>query len=357
MRKYFLIGLLILAFSLVGFTQTIPKFKIENFVKVKADTDKTAIYIGDRFEFRIEIVYPKDWGIEILTEDLTKESMATMLPDVVTIEKAEVSQPIPWNKYWLKIEAVYTLFYPEKKHDIGILFSPWETEAVKPIKIRFKWIDPEDKELKKDVLVHEINIKPFVLGVRTTLTDTSSEPRDSKRFFGNFDLKAYGGLIVGFVIILFGLSIPVKALILSIKNKYQRGEKTSIRQLLKNEYKRLNAVREISDLREFSDSFGSILRSLIEVKTGLKAKSMTAGQIKERIVGGDKHLVKLAELLEDVDEFRYNPQAKPFLKGEALTATENALCSWQGSKWHEKLRIVFSRLVKAADRMIKKRKK
>lgn len=335
MRKYLIAGFLVLSFGFICFAQNPLNFKIEDFVLAKMEVNKTAIFVGDRFELKIEIFYPKDWGIKILTEDLEKSSMNAVLPSSIVLEKAEISKSIAWNRYWLKIEAVYRLFYPEKKHNIGILFNPQDLNS---IKIRFKWIDEESKEPREDIRIYEVNVRPgqFVQGVRTTLTDTSNRPRDSKVFSENFTLKIGIGFIVGFFCILFGLFIPVKALIIFVKNR-GREKEVSIKQLLRNEYERLQVLREISDLKEFSDSFCLVLRNLIGIKTGLKTLSMTAVQIKEEVAGGDGHLIELAGVLEKVDDLRYNPRAKPVPKEELLKITEDAFSNWMGSykrkKW------------------------
>lgn len=296
MKKYFLIGFLILIFGFTGFAQnSSKKFKIEDFVWVKVLTDKTAIYVGDRPGLKLEIIYPKDWGIEILVEDLEQNSFSSTLPESLTLEKAEVSGPMAWQDYFVKIEATYYLFYPDKKENLGIEF--------KPIRIRFKWIDPGSKEPQKDLKIYEVETKPFVLGARSTLTSTSNQPRDSKIFFGNFRFKAFAGIMIGFVLILFVLSVPVRMLARYFKNQRSVEGKISPVKLLKAEYKKLTAIQVLNP-----DQFCQILRRIVEIKTGIKASAMTFTEIKERAL--DKDLAGLITILEKQDEPRYNPAFK-----------------------------------------------
>ena len=345
MKKYLLIGFLILAFGFVCLAQNPPakrdpapreQIRIEDFVWAKIEPSKTVIFVGDRFEFRLEIIYLKDVGIQILAEELEKDSLAAFLPDSIVLEKSEISQPIPWNEYWTKVEAVYTLFYPEKKHKIGILFFP---EDSKPLKIRFKWVDEEDENIQENVEIYEVNVRPgqFILGVRSTLTDTSASPRDSKLFPGNFSLKYWGGLLSGLILIIFGLSIPVKMAISLVKNKLARKKQISIKNLLKNDYRKLQALRQVSDLKEFSDSFCPVLRNIIGIKTGLKTRSMTVAEIKEGIVidAENSALAELFRILEEYEDYRYGPKMTPIqkTKEENLSAAEKIVASWMKKKW------------------------
>ena len=344
-KKYLLICLLLLVFGVIGFAQDPPagrdpaprdKFKIEDFVLARILPSKTVIFVGDRFELRLEIIYLKDVGIQILAEELEKDSLAAFLPDSMVLEKAEISQPVPWNEYWSKIEAVYTLFYPEKKHSAGILFFPADS---KPLKIRFKWIDEEDKNIQENVEIYEVNVRPgqFILGVRSMLTDTSASPRDYKLFSGNFSLKYWSGLLGGLILIIFGLSIPIKITISLVKNKLARKKQLSIKVLLKNDYRKLQALRKISDLMEFGDSFCSVLRSIIGIKTGLKTKSMTVAEIKEKMMISSESsaLAELLRLLEKYEDCRYNPlvTAMPGTKDNDLNSAENIVARWMRKKW------------------------
>jgi hypothetical protein len=351
-----LICLLLLVFGLIGFAQDPPagrdpaprdKFKIEDFVLARILPSKTVIFVGDRFELRLEIIYLKDVGIQILTEELEKDSLAAFLPDSMVLEKAEISQPVPWNEYWSKIEAVYTLFYPEKKHNTGILFFPADS---KPLKIRFKWIDEEDKNIQENVEIYEVNVRPgqFILGVRSMLTDTSTSPRDYKLFSGNFFLKYWGGLLGGLILIIFGLSIPIKMAISLVKNKLTQKKQLSIKARLKNDYRKLQVLRKISDLKEFSDSFCSALRSIIGIKTGLKTESMTVAEIKERMVIAPENsaLADLFRLLEEYEDYRYNPETTPIqgTKEEDLNTAEKIAVNWIHPR-HKKFKRLFKRWI------------
>jgi len=327
MRKYFLIGFLILIFSFTGFAQnSSKKFKIEDFVLARILPSKTVIFVGDRFELRLEIIYLKDVGIKILTEELEKDSLAAFLPDSIVLEKAEISQPLSWNEYWVKVEAVYTLFYPEKKHNAGILFFP---EDSKPLKIRFKWTDEEDKDMRNDVEIYEVNVRPgqFILGVRSMLTDTSNSPRDDKLFSGNFTLKALGSIIIGLVLVLFVLSIPIRLLVRYFQHQRSIEKKTSTKKLLKAEYKKLKAMQILD-----SDQFCQVLRKVIEIKAGIKASAMTSTELKERAL--DKDLTGIITILEKHDGSRYNPAFKLDIEEskKGLTETKAILREWTISK-------------------------
>ncbi len=339
MRKYFLIGLLVLAFGLTSFVQTSSKFKIEDFVRARVSVDKTAIYVGDRAQLFLEVIYPKDWGIEILSEDLGKSSMATFLPNSVILEEAEISQPTPWEDYWVKLRAVYTLFYPEKKHKIGILFEP--------IKVRFKLIDKEGKEPRKEVEVYEVRTREFVLTVNSALSVTSNRPRDSKAFSGNFFLKSRIGLAIGLIIILLGLSIPFKAAVRYVKG--QRREKgLSLKRLLKNEYREFRTGK----------SPCQTLKGIIGLKAGFpKTLSMTVTEIKQALTRGDKQLIKLAGILEKYDNSRYNPLAKLSAKEKekSLKITEKTLSDWiRQERWWWKIKTVLERMIKIVSKRVKR---
>jgi len=331
MKRYFLIGFLILIFGFAGFAQNSPKkFTIEDFVWVKVLTDKTAIYVGDRPGLKLEIIYPKDWGIEILVDDLEHNSFSSTLPESLTLEKAEVSGPMVWQDYFVKIEAAYYLFYPEKKENTGIEF--------KPIKIRFKWIDPDNKEPQKDLKIYEVETKPFVLGVRSTLTPTSNQPRDSKIFFGKFRFKAFAGVVIGFVLILFVLSIPVRMLVRYFKNQRWAKGKISPVKLLKAEYKKLTAIQVLNP-----DQFCQILRRIVEIKTGIKSSAMTSAELKERVL--DKDLAGLITILEKQDESRYNPAVQPDIEEskKELAETISILKEWTTSKFWKRLKKIFQK--------------
>ncbi len=357
MKKYLLIVFLILTFSLVNFAQSSSKFKIEDFVQVKMSMDKTAIFVGDRVELKLEIVYPRGWGIKILTEDLEKGSIIAVLPDSMILEKAEISPLVSWQDYWLKIEAVYTLFYPEKKHKIGILFN---SKDLKSLKIRFKVIDEEDKNPRKGVKIYEVGIKQFVLGARTTLTDSSNEIRDSKKFFGNFLLKSKISLAFGLIFILLGLFIPIKKAVCFIRNK-RHVKKISIKRLLKNKYQELQAVCKISNLEEFYDFFCRLLKNLIGLKAGLaKVSSMTIPEIKQALAKEDKQLMKLLEILENYENLRYNPRAKSDIKEkeEALKTVEEILSGWiNRERWLTKVKAKFNKVIGVLNKIARKKNK
>lgn len=329
MRKYILIGFLILIFSLAGLAQSSSEpIQIIDFVWVTTSTDKTAIFVGDRVELRLEIVYPRDWGVEILTEDLDTSGIQSFLPESLVIERAEISLPFAWQEYWLKIEAVYILFYPEKKDNTGISFEP--------IRVRFKWLG-KDTEPQKEVKIYEVETKQFVLGVRSTLTPTSNEPRDSKTFSGNFTLKFWLGLVVGLIIILYGLSIPVRALVRLVK-KQKAEKKVASRVLLKAEYRKLTAISVLNP-----DQFCSILRKIIEIKAGIKAAAMTSVEIKERTL--NQELTRLAEILEKHDNARYNPDFKLDIETSKneLIELRTMLEEWTTSKFWKQLNKLFKR--------------
>lgn len=328
MKKYLLIPVLILIFGLSVLAQDSSEFKIEEFVSAATLTDKTAIYVGDRVELKLEIIYPKDWGIEILTEDLDASGIQSFLPKSLILEHAEISLPAPWQEYWLKMEAIYILFYPEKKENTGISFEP--------IRVRFKWLG-KDTEPQKEVKIYEIETKQFILAVRSTLTPTSNTPRDSKTFSGNFTLKFWLGLVVGLVIILYGLSIPVRALARLVK-KQKREKKVASRVLLKAEYRKLAAMPVLDP-----DSFCSILRKVIEIKAGIKAAAMTSTEIKERTL--NKELIRLAEILEQHDNARYNPYFKPGIETSKnqLVEVRAMLEEWTTSKFWKQLKRFLAR--------------
>lgn len=322
MRKYLLIGFLILTFSLVGFVQTTPELKVEDFVLTKIEPSKTVIFVGDRFELGLEILYPKDWGIQILTEDLEKNSMAAMLPESIILEKAEIFQPIPWGDYWLKVKAVYSLFYPEKKHDFRIQFNP--------AKIRFKLADKDIKEARQGIEVYEIETQGFYLGIRSLLTPSSNAPRDSKTFSGNFLLKYRVGYIIGSVFILFGLFIPLRAAIQYFQRKRRGVKELSIRGFLESELQKLNS--QISD-----DEFRRILRNVIGKMTGFNVLALTSSEIKEKIAGKDSGVITLASILEKYDELGYNTKAKSVSKPESIEAAKKVISGWIPDRWHQKL--------------------
>jgi len=164
------------------------------------------------------------------------------------------------------------------------------------------------------------------------LTATSITPRDYKLFSGNFSLKYWGGLLGGLILIILGLYIPLRMIIILTKNKLARKKQLSIKTLLKNDYRKLQALRKISDLREFSDSFCSTLRNIIGIKTGLKTKSMTVAEIKEKMTVNAENstLIELFRLLEKYEDYRYNPEATPILgiKEESLNTAEKIVFSW-----------------------------
>lgn len=333
MRKYLAIAMLILAFCLTVFTQNFLKFKIEDFVQAKVYIDKTAIYVGDKLKLYLEIIYPKDWGIEILAEDLEKNSIGTALPDSIVLEKAKVFSPAPCGDYRMKLKAVYTLFYPEKKHKIGILFNP--------IKIRFKLTEKGNKQARKEVRVYEVETMEFVLTVNSTLSATSNDIRDSKTFSRNFTLKIWTGLILGLIFILFGLSIPIKRIISFITHRQKVNDKKLAKQRLKNEYQKLQELNKVSKLEDFNDSFFKILKNLIQIRTDIKVFSLTAAELKKMVVGMEKPIIDLAEILEICENLGYNPKAKVKIEQmkKKLHRVEKIVCDWIGrrrKKWFSK---------------------
>ncbi len=331
MKKYLFAICLVLLFILSGFSQDSSKpFKVEDSVRVERWTDKTAIFVGDRFKLFLEITYPKDLGIEILTEDLEDSSIRASLPPSVELEKAEVFKPIPCGDYYLKLKSVYTLFYPEKKHDTGILFFSQEEEEKEPLKIRFK-VTGKDEDVEKNVKVYELEVKQFVLGVRSLLTDTSDRPRESGLLYENFLVKAALAFFVALLITTWVVIKFVKGIIRAFSKTDKRIKEKSVKQIIKEKIKALRQL-DLTDSRLFCGELTVIIKEVIGAKTNKKILGMTACEI-ATIANEDKHLIELAKILEISEDYSYNPNAiEPNCKNMTCGVIK-ILKEWLVPKW------------------------
>ncbi|MFW6135033.1 MAG: hypothetical protein ACOC5R_05605, partial [Elusimicrobiota bacterium] len=248
---------------------------------------------------------PKDLGIEILTGDLTKNSVASFLPEQLVIEQSKIFQPASWAKDEMKLIVVYQLFYPEKGKEKELLFFP-EVEEQEGFKVRFKVVyDGEENKVRKDVEVYELEVSQFAEGVRSTLTRTSYQPRDDKKIFGNFFIRHWLALIIGLVIIGIAVYIPARYLVGLVANK-QTEKELSLQDVLEIEHKRLNRLNKLSDNSQLINQLCLAIRRLIMIKTGMKTMSMTATEIKQKVKSEDIRIVKLANMLRKYDQARYS---------------------------------------------------
>ncbi len=343
---------MILSLSLIVFSQDTEEqaeeLKIEEFVRVKMITSKTAIYVGDRFNLKLEIIYPKDWGIEILIGDLTKNSIVSFLPEQLIIEETKISSPVSWENDEMKLIAVYQLFYPEKGKEKGILFFP-EVEEQEGFKIRFKVSYEQDDAPRKDVEIYEVAVSQFVEGVRSMLTETSYQPRDNKEISRNFFVQHWLALVFGLIVIGITVYIPSRYLFGLIISRSTEKE-FSMRDLLEIEQMKLNRINNLSNNEIIINKLCSAIRRLITVRAGIKTSTMTASEIKQEVKSGDVRIVKLANMLEQYDQARYSTKkvSTKSLK-KAVNLIDKMIAGWAGSinstRWQVKTEKLFRKFI------------
>ena len=122
---------------------------------VHASLDRTAVWVGDRIDYTVEIVCPK--GVDILADDLAKEKLKTAGLDIVGLNASESTAGDDSTTHRITYQlTTYRVDTPELR--------------VEPIAVRY-FVKRPGQRLQDEAPAGEIQVPAAVVAFRSTLAD------------------------------------------------------------------------------------------------------------------------------------------------------------------------------------------
>jgi hypothetical protein len=263
---------------------------------VAARTSRTAVWVGDRFEYVVRVEYQPE--LEFVKDHLKKDEID--LQPFEILAAATATGTLPQGGKYLELRLQLTT-YATNATEI----------AIPPITLfYFKQARGPDKE---DTPAEAVNIPAFPMAVRDTVIDASLGIRDRRP---PLPIDPMSWIVPGMLgvcglaaIAIGGTRIALAQFRLGVweQKLAERSRMKSLQQSME-EIRRTPAATPL-ELASFYDKASEILRGLAAEKLGDGA-GLTPNELKQALTAAgdpERHAIVLSELLAQCDLIRYTP--------------------------------------------------
>ncbi len=263
---------------------------------VAARTSRTAVWVGDRFEYVVRVEYQPE--LEFVKDHLKKDEIDVQPFEILAATTA--TGTLPQGGKYLELRLQLTT-YATNATEI----------AIPPITLfYFKQARGPDKE---DTPAEAVNIPAFPMAVRDTVIDASLGIRDRRP---PLPIDPMSWIVPGMLgvcglaaIAIGGGRIALAQFRLGVweQKLAERSRMKSLQQSME-EIRRTPAATPL-ELASFYDKASEILRGLAAEKLGDGA-GLTPNELKQALTAAgdpERHAIVLSELLAQCDLIRYTP--------------------------------------------------
>jgi len=274
-----------------------------------SSVDRTAMWIGDRVAFTVDIVCPP--GVDILLDDVAKEKLRVNGLDVLSSDTSVTTDASEQTRHTLRyVLTTYRIDNP----------SP----SIEPMSVRYYARRPGER-LQDVAPAGDVRIPGAILAFRSTLPENQPELaiRDGRTapprraFFTRASQ-------IGLALVVLSVA-PAAALAFSAVRRRTAGKpaRRSARQAKHDQRATLERLRAFDvsspdDRRRACDEIGAAVRGYVASHAHVPAAALTAAEIDALLAsrGGRMPRETIVSLLTVVDEARYRPAGAP-LSAEA----------------------------------------
>jgi hypothetical protein len=288
-------------------------------VQVRASTDRTAVWVGDRVTYAVDIVCRR--GVEILLDDLAKEKLRLNGLDVVSSDSTTTTDVSERTTYRLRyVLTTYRVDVP----------SP----SIEPLSARYYERRPGQR-LQDIAPAGEVQIPGAVIALRSTLPDQPVyELRDGRVPAPRHPLLARAASI-GLALVVISLAPAALVAAALLRRRTRKTGRRTARQARLDHRATLERLRTLDvtmeeERRRAYDEISAALRQHLAATTGVPAPGLTAMEVDAALEHARSRVSResVTALLVACDEIRYGPpQSLPSAQAcrEALAAAAQVL--------------------------------
>ncbi|MEO5895123.1 MAG: hypothetical protein ABIS06_05440 [Vicinamibacterales bacterium] len=284
---------------------------------VRALTDRTAMWIGDRVTYTIQIICPR--GVDVLEDDLSKEKLQVDGLEVVGADatRTEGAGEVTTRRF----NYVLTSYKPDVR-----------ARRIAPLKVRYYLTRPGQR-LEDTPPVGSVTVPATVVAFRSMLPEDQDATgvRDARTFEPRARIYALAKPVGLGLVVLSIAPAAIWGTALLTRQRTARSQR-SARQVRKEERASLEAVRALSiesveGRREAFDQIDTLVRAHLHDATGVAGPSLTPAEVGPALSSRSSRLdpVNVASVLAICERARYGPpSAMPSTEEcrEALAQTE-----------------------------------
>jgi hypothetical protein len=288
-------------------------------VQVRASVDRTAIWVGDRVTYTLEIVCRP--GVEVLLDDLAKEKLRVNGLDIVSSDSATTTDASERITYRMRyVLSTYRV-------DVASL-------SIEPISARYYERRPGQR-LQDIAPAGEVQIPGVTIAFRSTLPDQPAlELRDGRAAAPRRPWFARAESI-GLAMVVVSLAPAVFVGLALLRRRTRKTGRRSARQARLDQRGRLERLRSLDvtteeDRRRAYDEISTAVRQHLAATSGVPATGLTAAEIDTALEASGSRVSRetVTSLLASCDAARYGPpQALPSAQvcRDALASAEQVL--------------------------------
>jgi uncharacterized protein DUF4381 len=313
-RRVLLSALILVGFEFTAVAAPAP-------VQARASVDRTAIWVGDRVTYSIEIVCSK--GVEILLDDLAKEKLRVNGLDVVSSDSTTTTDAAERTTY--RLRYVLTAY----RVDATSL-------SIEPLSARYYERRPGQR-LQDIAPAGEVQIPGATIAFRSTLpSQPSYELRDGRAPAPRSLWFARAGSI-GLALVVVSLAPAAFVAFAFVRRRTRSTGRRSARQARLDHRATLERLRSLDvttdeDRRRAYDEISAAVRQHLAATLDVPATGLTAAEVGAALEarGGRVSRESVTSLLASADQARYGPPvALPSAQAcrDALAEAEQVLGS------------------------------
>ena len=288
-------------------------------VQVRASVDRTAIWVGDRVTYAVDIVCAR--GVEILLDDLAKEKLRVNGLDLVSSDSATSTDASERITYRLRyVLSTYRVDAPSL--------------SVEPLSARYYERRPGQR-LQDIAPAGEVQIPGAVIAFRSTLPDQPAyELRAGRAPAPRHPVLARAGSI-GLALLVVSLAPAAFVAFALLRRRTRKTGHRSARQARMDHRATLERLRSLDvtteeERRRAYDEISAAVRQHVAATSGVPAPSLTAAEVDAALetARGRVSRESVTALLVSCDDARYGPpQALPSAQAcrDALAAAAQVL--------------------------------
>ena len=289
---------------------------------VRALTDRTAMWIGDRITYTVEIVCPR--GVDVLEDDLSKEKLQLDGLEVVGADntRAEGAGGITTRRF----NYVLTSYRPDVR-----------SRRIAPLAARYYMTRPGQR-LEDTPPAGSVQVPATVVAFRSMLPEDVDTPgiRDVRPFETRARMYALAQPVGLGLVVLSIAPAAIWGTALFTRARMRKSQR-SARQVRREERASLEAVRGMSmeseqGRREAFDQIDRLVRAHLHDATGIAGPSLTPAEVAPALSRRPSRVdpASVAAVLAACERARYGPpDALPSAEEcrETLARTETLLAS------------------------------
>ena len=298
-------------------------------VQVRTSVDRTAIWVGDRVAYSVDIVCSK--GVEILLDDLAKEKLRVNGLEIVSSDSTMTTDATERTTYRLRyVLTTYRVDTPSL--------------SIEPLSARYYERRPGQR-LQDIAPAGEVQVRGAAIAFRSTLPDQPSyELRDGRAPARRNPWFARAGSI-GLALVVVSLAPAAFVALAFVRRRTRSTGRRSARQARLDHRATLERLRSLDvtteeDRRRAYDEISAAVRQHLAATSGVPATGLTAAEVGAALEarGGPSTGLRagrvsresVTSLLASSDQARYGPPVSlPSAQAcrDALAEAEHVLAS------------------------------